>query len=700
MLRLRKVMIASLSSTLALLALASQVKAEGQETFEQSLRKALITLKQGQAEKTRATLAGLAEQVQSDLEPGKRLQAAIMLAAHYWESNQRLSRHYLGIAESLRDPLSPELRSYDADIEHMRVRFRQAALLDQDTKRELENQLQSNPAEPLKLSLVEMLLETNEALGASADYLNTFHRYYTAYPRTVRKDRFLKRAAEILRDKSAYPAYFQQLEALLDQYPVSEESKWALEQLLQQAAKPLAPVPRYAFTFGLLKKVYRNSSHDPQQQKRVLELVQTPLRKKSDVAPMDLTVSDTLRLYCYLQIYDEALSYAQSLLNRADTPAQLKTELQNWIAFIYSERGDHSTALVQFQNPAARPKSDLLFQESEAKSYMSSQNFSAAATHYLDLMKKKDQPRYRWYYFWNLLASGKPANAASYISRQSNRLFNETEFRNEAAAYWRGKALVSAGQLDKARGELQNLLERPGYYGILAKDAIAQGLAMAAKNKGQELTQFNHPGNSELEAPKAILASFRGSEKLDETREKDKDKIDKLPYASFVHEVAKTMEIDPYLVLSIIRSESGFNARALSSAGAQGLMQIMPYTAVRLARVLEDKDFRLEQLQSGEMNLIYGSLYLAMLLNYYGGHAIPAVAAYNAGPLVVNKWLRECRNCPVDAFVEFIPYAETRNYVKKVMSSYTGYRLSETHSAPDFLHKELPVELPDQNRIF
>lgn len=696
---LRKLMIAAIAST-PLMILAKQARAEGQEPFEQSLKKALVTLKQGQAEKTRTTLQALSEQVQSDLEPSKRLQAAIMLAAHYWESNQRLSRHYLGIAEALRNPLSPELKSYDADIEHMRVRFRQAAILDLDTKNELEGQLQSNPPEPLKLSLVEMLLETDDALNASADYLNTFRRYYTAYPRTVRKDRFLKRAAEVLRDKGAYPAYFQQLESLLDQYPVSEESKWALEQLLQQATKPIAPLPRYAFTFGLLKKVYRNSSHDAQQQKRVLELVSTPLRKKSDARPAQLSVSDTLRLHCFLGIYDEALSYAQNLLNRSDTPAPLKAELQNWIAFIYSERGDHSTALVQFQNPAARPKADILFQESEAKSYMSSQNFAAAANHYLDLAKRKNHPRYRWYYFWNLLASGKSANAASYISKQSDRLFNEREFREEAAAYWRGKALVSAGQIDKARGELKNLLERPGYYGVLAKDAIAHGLALAAKNKGTEIAKLPLSGERETEAPKAILASFKGPEKIDEGKDKDKDKADKIPYASYVHEIAKTMEVDPYLILSIIRSESAFNAKALSSAGAQGLMQIMPYTAVRLARVLEDKEFRLEQLQSGEMNLIYGSLYLAMLLNYYDGHAIPAVAAYNAGPLVVNKWLRECRNCPVDAFVEFIPYAETRNYVKKVMSSYTGYRLSETHSLPDFLHKELPTELPDQNRIF
>jgi soluble lytic murein transglycosylase len=82
-------------------------------------------------------------------------------------------------------------------------------------------------------------------------------------------------------------------------------------------------------------------------------------------------------------------------------------------------------------------------------------------------------------------------------------------------------------------------------------------------------------------------------------------------------------------------------------------------------------------------------------LKYYNGHEVPAVAAYNAGPHVVNKWLRECQNCPVDAFVEFIPYAETRNYVKKVLNTYSGYYQAEPQKEPNYLYKALPTEFPD-----
>jgi soluble lytic murein transglycosylase len=125
-------------------------------------------------------------------------------------------------------------------------------------------------------------------------------------------------------------------------------------------------------------------------------------------------------------------------------------------------------------------------------------------------------------------------------------------------------------------------------------------------------------------------------------------------------------------------------------------MQLMPYTAVRMARQLGDKDFKLDQLQASDTNIVYGSLYLALLTHYYQGHPIPAIAAYNAGPLMVNKWLRECQGCPVDAFVEFIPYAETRNYVKKVMSAYSSYRQFET-SDTNLMLRELPSQFHDIN---
>jgi soluble lytic murein transglycosylase-like protein len=692
-----------LSAPLLLLAFSLPARAEGKESIETSLRRAFSTLQQQQEEKVRNTLNSLTEQVQSDLEPAKRIQAAIMLAAHYWDSNFRLSRHYLGIAESLRDPTLPELKRFDPEIEHLKIRFRHAALLDRDTKSALEQQLARSPQEPLRLSLVEMLLETNQALGLTKDYLDVYRRYYTSYPRTIKKDRFLRKAAEIYNQNQDLPRYFQQLEGLLDQYPVTVEAQWALEQLLRYTLQPAAASKRYAFTFGLLKKVYRNASHDPAQQKRIAEVFTKPLRKNAQSPAQKLDAIDTIKFYCFLGIYDEALSFAQGLLNQPSTLAPLKLEILNWVAFINSEKGEHQSALAQFQAVPRPPLGDLVFRESAAKSLMSSQNFAEAANEYRNLLKSKDHHRYRWYYFWNLLASGRLENAQAFVDRTPDRMFNEPEFRQDAALYWRGRTLISAGRLSEARSVLAPILQqpKPGYYGIMAKAALNHGEALAKQNQRSGLPDQATTEGQDVSPPppgnaKAIPANFQNGERPIESR----IAVEGIPFANHVYEVAKVAEVDPYLILSIIRSESGFNSRALSAAGAQGLMQIMPYTAVRLARLLDDREFSLDQLQLADTNLLYGSLYLTLLLQYYGGHPIPAVAAYNAGPLAVNKWLRECRNCPVDAFVEFIPFAETRNYVKKVMSTYTSYRLIESHHEMDFLQRELPTETPRDISIF
>lgn len=669
--------------------------------YEQSMRKALSSIKDQQQEKTRNALTALAEQAQSDLDPGRRLQAAIMLAAYYWDNNYRMSRNYLGIAESLRNPLTPELSRFDAEIEHMKIRFRHAALLDADTKRELEIQLRANPQEPLRLSLVEMLLDTNDNLKLSTDYLNCYRHYYTNYPRSVRKDRFLNKAASIYYEQGNYSAYFQQLEALLDQYPISDEAKATLDLLIEHAQG--LRKPSYAFTFPLMRKVYRNSSHDSEQQQRILSLADTPMRKTLKQAPHELDLVDRVRLFSYLQRYDDALKQALFGLEQSHVSARTKSDLSKWIAFILSEKGEHTEALTRFASQG-KGVVEVLFQESQAKSYMSSRKFSEAAQLYGQLMRRKEQTRYRWYYFWNLLAGGNLASAKNFMSAQGEKIFNEIEFRRDASIYWKGKTALNNGQLEDAQKTLKGLLQkRPlGYYGSLAKTALNQSRALAVKQNNSEAS----PGEGENSPllPKPILTSFHPSERLDQTQAESLVTVPSpsanstsIPFAAYVHDIAKVIGIDPYLVLSIVHSESAFNAKALSTAGAQGLMQLMPYTAVRLARLLGDQDFRLEQLQTTDTNLLYGSLYLSLLLHYYGGHEIPAIAAYNAGPQVVNKWLRECQNCPVDAFVEFIPYAETRNYVKKVLNTYTGFRQTETLSDPDYFYKDLPTELPDSN---
>jgi soluble lytic murein transglycosylase len=133
--------------------------------------------------------------------------------------------------------------------------------------------------------------------------------------------------------------------------------------------------------------------------------------------------------------------------------------------------------------------------------------------------------------------------------------------------------------------------------------------------------------------------------------------------------------MDPYLLLSLIREESRFDPRALSPAGAVGLMQLMPQTASTTARELRIPLAGPRSLRDADLNITLGAHYLSILLKQFG--SVPAaLAAYNAGGSRVTQWLSENDYEASDEFIEDIPFEETRNYVKRIVSSYFHYRLT------------------------
>jgi soluble lytic murein transglycosylase len=142
-----------------------------------------------------------------------------------------------------------------------------------------------------------------------------------------------------------------------------------------------------------------------------------------------------------------------------------------------------------------------------------------------------------------------------------------------------------------------------------------------------------------------------------------------------VKKASKKHDIDPMIALSVMREESRFDPDARSVAGARGLMQLMPHTAYRL-----DKSVRLgiskdSQINDARNNIHLGVYYLKSLFKEF--KSLPYVlAAYNAGEVIVKKWEQQSNHKAADEFIEDIPYAETRNYVKKVMTSYFQYKRS------------------------
>lgn len=135
---------------------------------------------------------------------------------------------------------------------------------------------------------------------------------------------------------------------------------------------------------------------------------------------------------------------------------------------------------------------------------------------------------------------------------------------------------------------------------------------------------------------------------------------------------------EPALIHSIIRQESGFDPSVRSGVGAQGMMQLMPGTAQVVARKL-GVGYSQAQLGNPEYNMRLGSAYLGELVDQFSGSYVMAAAGYNAGPGRSTKWAAECGDPRAGAtdpadFIECIPFAETRNYVMRILEAAQIYR--------------------------
>ncbi|HEX9052001.1 MAG TPA: lytic transglycosylase domain-containing protein [Anaeromyxobacter sp.] len=146
------------------------------------------------------------------------------------------------------------------------------------------------------------------------------------------------------------------------------------------------------------------------------------------------------------------------------------------------------------------------------------------------------------------------------------------------------------------------------------------------------------------------------------------------PFRKAVERWAKAARIDPDLLQALMREESLFNPWARSSTGAIGLTQLMPRTARVVARALNLARPDARTLQRPALNIRLGAAYLAELLSQLDGSTVRAVAAYNAGPQAVLRWVADRPGAELDAWVEEIPVWETRDYVKHVLGSYGAYR--------------------------
>ena len=149
------------------------------------------------------------------------------------------------------------------------------------------------------------------------------------------------------------------------------------------------------------------------------------------------------------------------------------------------------------------------------------------------------------------------------------------------------------------------------------------------------------------------------------------------PYRKEVHAWAARMGLDPAYVYGLIRQESRFVTDARSSVGASGLMQLMPSTARWTAKKL-GLPYSADTITDRDTNIKIGTGYLKMVLDDFGGSQAMAAAAYNAGPSRPRRW-RDGPALEPAIWAENIPFNETRDYVKKVLSNATDYAAHAGH---------------------
>ena len=290
--------------------------------------------------------------------------------------------------------------------------------------------------------------------------------------------------------------------------------------------------------------------------------------------------------------------------------------------------------------------------------------------------------------------------------------------KDPAWVYWRARALMATAadtaQSQEADGLLRSIASVKGFYEQLALEDLGQSIttperpspltsaekATARSNPGLQRalyaialglraegtrewnysTNLHTPGGMnerELLAAADLACQRQVWDRCINTSERTKETLDfeqrfPMPLRETVVRRAGAIGLDPAYVYGLIRQESRFIMDARSHVGAAGLMQVMPATAKWTAQKIGLTNFTPDQINDREVNVTIGTAYLKLVLDDFEGSMPLATAAYNAGPGRSRTW----RNGPVleaAIWAENIPFQETRDYVKKVLSNTTNY---------------------------
>ncbi|WP_256250749.1 lytic transglycosylase domain-containing protein [Nitrosomonas sp. Nm51] len=320
---------------------------------------------------------------------------------------------------------------------------------------------------------------------------------------------------------------------------------------------------------------------------------------------------------------------------------------------------------------------------------------------------------------WQVRAALRAENwnsALDGISRMS-----DTEQSNSTWQYWKARALKAKGKLSEANALLIPLSNQHHYYGQLAKEELGTVLSTPQESipvsETEVIAMEEAPGiqrtlafyrmNLRTEAywewvwtiqdfnDRQLLAAAEVArrhghyDRAINTASKTVDQHDfrlrfPTPHREALRLVVKELELDEAWVYGLIRQESRFLTEVRSSAGAMGLMQLMPDTAKWVARQLGIANFQQNLITHIDINLRLGTYYLKHVFTTLDNQSLLASAAYNAGPGRARRWRDADKSLEGAVYAETIPFSETRDYVKKVLKNSVYYSnvLEHDQTAP------------------
>jgi soluble lytic murein transglycosylase len=328
---------------------------------------------------------------------------------------------------------------------------------------------------------------------------------------------------------------------------------------------------------------------------------------------------------------------------------------------------------------------------------------------------------------WKVRAALRADNGRSRWQQvvQAINSMTPAEQRDPAWVYWKARALravaVDSQEGDSMRALAADLMRaiagQMHFYGKLAAENLQQPIALPAPPapltdaersaaqrhpglaralhlisiglRGEGVREWNYSlrgmGERELLAAAQLACDREVWDRCINTSERTQAEIDMaqrfpMPYRAEVQARSKEIGLDPAYVYGLIRQESRFIMDAKSHVGASGLMQIMPATARWTAKKI-GLDYRADLIGDRTTNIKLGTSYLKLVLDDFSGSQALAAAAYNAGPGRPRRW-REGPLLETAIWAENIPFAETRDYVKKVLSNATYYAALLTGQPP------------------